>query len=329
MINILQMGLGPLGVKTFNYIAEKQTMCTLAAVDINPSLAGQDLGTICGTDPAGVIIKSHLSEVENIEEIDVVVLTTSSSINAIGPQVNEILDYNLPIVSTCEELSYPWLNAEGLAQALDEKAKDRNVAIVSTGVNPGFLMDTLPSLLTSVCKKVNHVHVNRIQDAQTRRIPFQKKIGAGLDLKEFDVRKANGSLRHVGLTESMQFISTAVGWTIDHTEDVITPIIAESDIQTDAMFIPKGNAMGVRQVGVASYKGEEKIKLIFEAAVGTGTSYDEVKITGQPDIHSRIEGGVHGDIATCSIVLNAIPSILKSTPGLKTMRDIPLVSFTQ
>ena len=85
--------------------------------------------------------------------------------------------------------------------------------------------------------------------------------------------------------------------------------------------------MGVRQEGRAFYGGEEKIKLIFEAAVGSGTSFDEIKICGTPDIHSRIEGGVNGDIATCSIVLNAIPNVLAASPGLKTMADLPIVSF--
>jgi 4-hydroxy-tetrahydrodipicolinate reductase len=41
----------------------------------------------------------------------------------------------------------------------------------------------------------------------------------------------------------------------------------------------------------------------------------------------RIEGGVHGDIATAAIVANSIPRILASPPGLRTMRDLALPSF--
>lgn len=329
MINILQVGLGPLGIKTYQYIVEKKTMRTQAAVDINPQLEGKDLGVLAGLEKDGVSVKKSLSEIENISDIDAVVLTTSSSLIAIESQINEILDLGLPIVSTCEELTFPWTTDKAIADSLDAKAKAKGVAVVSTGVNPGFLMDTLPSMLTSVCKKVEHIKVNRFQDARTRRVPFQKKIGAGLTLEEFETRKNDGSLRHVGLTESMQFIAHSVGWKIDHTEDVITPVIAKEDIKTEAMNIPKGYAMGVRQVGKASFLGKEKIELVFEAAVGTGTSYDEVLIKGQPDIHSKIDGGVHGDIATCSIVLNTIPNILKAKPGLRTMQDIPLVSFVQ
>ncbi len=328
MINILQVGIGPLGKKTYQYITEKMSMRTVAALDINPALIGKDLGEIVNQIPSGIKVFDGISNVPDLDKVDVAVLTTSSSMKAIYPQVEQLLNYGLPVVSTCEELTYPWDADREIASALDKKAKEMNVAVVSTGVNPGFLMDTLPSLLTGVCKSVEHIEVKRIQDAQTRRVPFQKKIGAGLTIEEFEKNVENKTLRHVGLTESMQFIANAINWKLDQTEDVISPIVAEDNITTDAMSIAKGEAMGVRQIGKALVNGEEKIKLIFEAAVGTGVSYDEIKITGQPNIHSRIEGGVHGDIATCSILLNAIPNVLKASPGLKTMGDISLVSFT-
>jgi len=328
MIKLLQIGLGPLGLKTYQYISEKSTMQTVAAVDIDPSLKGKDLGELCGGSPTGIKIVNDLEAVSNMSDIDAVVLTTSSNMKAIGQQILEILDYNLPVVSTCEEMSYPWIHDVSITAKIEKKAVEKNVAVVATGVNPGFLMDTLPSVLTSVCREVEHIHVSRIQDAQSRRIPFQRKIGAGLTPSQFEDKKATGTLRHVGLTESMHFIASSVGWKLDYTEDVISPVITEIDINTPAMKIAAGNAIGVRQVGIGKYEGEEKVKLVFEAAVGSGTSYDEIKIKGSPDIHSKIEGGVHGDIATCSIVLNTIPSLLKASPGLKTMRDLSLVSFT-
>ena len=327
MINVLQVGMGPLGVKIAEYILEKESMQTVAAVDLDSKICGRSLSSLSAKLPSKVIISKNLSAVL-IHDIDIAILTTSSSMESITPQIENILDCGIPVVSTCEELTYPWQNDEELANRIDAKAKQKGVAVVSTGVNPGFLMDALPSMLTAVCKKVDHITVSRIQDASSRRLPFQQKIGAGLGLDQFQNKVNAGSLRHVGLTESMQFIADAVGWELDHVEDVISPIVAVKMVETDKMKIPEGFAQGVKQLGRALSNGEEKIKLVFEAAVGTGISYDEIKITGQPNIHSRIEGGVHGDVATCSIVLNVIPKLIKCTPGLKTMGDLPIVSFT-
>ena len=326
-IKIVQIGLGPLGIKVAQFIGERKGLITVAAVDKNPELLGKDLGLHCGRATSGVKIYGSLEEVVKTAKPDVAVLTTVSDMERITPQVEEILGFGIPIVSTCEELSHPWDCAPTLSKRIDEAAKANGVAVVATGVNPGFLMDALPTFLTAVCQDVEFIQVNRYQDAQYRRIPFQKKIGAGLSLEAFEVKKQTGTLRHVGLTESMQLIANRMRWSLDKTEDILTPVIAEEETSTSAMIIQKGDARGVRQVGNAYSNGELKIKLVFQAAVGEAASYDEVIIKGKPDITSRIQGGVNGDIATCAITLNAIPQVIRTTAGLKTMADIPLVSY--
>ena len=240
----------------------------------------------------------------------------------ITPLVEKVVSLGIPVVTTCEELLHPWETAPVLAQGIDSAAMEAGVAVLATGVNPGFLMDSLPAFLTSVCSHVDRIEVDRYQDASKRRIPFQRKIGAGLSIDEFESRKEEGSLRHVGLTESMDFIAAQLGWKLDRREDVISPVVAESVFQVAGKEFPAGIATGVRQVG-SGYIGEtEKIRLVFQAAVGEPESYDEVRIHGEPNITSRIAGGVHGDIATCAIVLNAIKTVLKARPGLRTMADV-------
>jgi len=327
MIKILQIGMGPLGIKIAKMIAERNGITTVAAVDINPTLKNVDIGVLYGNEEVGVYIYNDLKEAVEQTNPDVAVLTTVSDMTRITRQIENILELGLPIVSTCEELSHPWDEVPELAQQIDEKAKAKGVAVLGTGVNPGFLMDTLPITLTAVAQGVDKIRVNRFQDAQYRRIPFQKKIGAGLTLDQFATKIEEGTLRHVGLTESMQMIAQRMGWKLDKTEDIIQPVVASETITTPAMTIKKGDAMGVRQVGRA-YVGEEvKIELIFQAAVGEAESFDEVFIEGNPTIHSRIQGGVNGDIATGAITINSIPRVLEATAGLKTMMEISPVSF--
>lgn len=326
-ITVLQIGLGPLGIKVAQFIAERTGLKTIAAVDKNPSLIGKDLGQLSGSIASGILIKSTIAEAIKKKKPDVAILTTVSDMKRITPQIEEILSFGIPVVSTCEELSFPWKTAPKLASRLDEAAIRNQVAVLGTGVNPGYLMDALPIFLTAVCQNVESVHVNRFQNAQFRRIPFQKKIGAGLTLEEFEKKKQDASLRHVGLTESIQMIAHRMGWKLDKTEDIISPVLAKKKIETPAMTIPAGHATGVRQEGNGYVNGEVKIKLTFQATVGEPESYDEVIVEGTPRIHSKIAGSVNGDVATCAITLNAIPQVLRSTPGLKTMVDIPPVSF--
>ena len=325
-IKVLQVGMGPLGIKMAEYIAQRSGITSVAALDKNPDLIGKNLSQLSEALSTDVVISDDLSAIVKATQPDVALLTTVSDMVRITPQIEALMAEGIPVVSTCEELSFPWDTSEELANTLDEVAKKKGVAVLGTGVNPGFQMDALPSFLTAVCQSVESVEVRRFQDATFRRVPFQNKIGAGLDLDAFEQKKADGSLRHVGLTESMQFIAGQLGWKLDRTEDVISPAIAGNDITSGAKPITKGQASGVTQVGRGWVNGEEKIKLVFQAAVGEKESYDEVIIKGEPNIHSRIAGGVNGDVATCAISINAIASVLKATPGLHTMATVPMVS---
>ena len=324
---MLQVGFGPLGQKIYEMTLGRETEQVVGVIDVAKELRGRDAGSITVHEESGVIISDLLEDMVRMTNPDVAVITTVSDMKAVTPLIERVVRLGLPVVSTCEELSYPWETSHGLAQRIDTCAAENGVAVLGTGVNPGFLMDSLPAFLTAVCSHVEKVEVLRYQDAQFRRLPFQKKIGAGLSLADFEIRKREGTLRHVGLTESIRFIADRFGWKLDRVEDIISPVVARSEVRTPALTIPIGYATGVRQVG-SGYIGEtEKVRLVFQASVGEPEHYDEVQISGNPYITSRIKGGVNGDIATCAITLNAIRSVLEAKPGLRTMSDVPMVTF--
>ncbi|MCX8083026.1 MAG: Gfo/Idh/MocA family oxidoreductase [bacterium] len=325
-IKVAIYGVGPIGIKTAQYITERNCFDIIAAIDIDPQKIGKKLSDFTGIRDSNVIIQKA-EDVLGKKKIDVVVLTTVSSLKKAKPQIIEILKYGINIVSTCEELSYPWLTQPEIAEEIDETAKKNNVSVLGTGVNPGFLMDLLPLIFTAVCQNVEKIKVERLQDASKRRIPFQKKVGVGLTIEEFSEKVKAGTLRHVGLTESIHMIAHRMGWNIEKTEDIIEPVVADREININGVLIEKGKVLGVKQTGKGFSKGVELITLIFVAAAGIEEPYDRVSIKGTPDIESTIKGGVNGDIATSAIVINAIPVVVKAKPGLRTMADIEPVTF--
>ena len=326
-IKVVQAGIGPLGQKVTQFIAQRKGLEVIGAVDVSPELIDKDLGEVCGLDYMGIKIQGSITAcIEDIKP-DAVILTTVSSMEKITPQIEKIVSFGLPVVSTCEELSYPWKTSQRLSEKIDATAKANQVAVLGTGVNPGFLMDSLPTFLTSVCQNVKKIIVHRIQDAAFRRIPFQKKIGAGLTMEQFENKKKEGTLKHIGLPESIQLIASRMGWNLTKVEDIIVPVITEREIKTEALRIPVGYASGVQQIGKGYIDDEDKIILVFKAAVGEPSPRDSIEIQGTPTIKSIIEGGINGDIATCAITINALKQIIHAQPGLRTMADIPVVSF--
>jgi 4-hydroxy-tetrahydrodipicolinate reductase len=327
MIDTVHIGIGPLGQKVVRYTIERGCFNIVGAVDPDPEKAGKDLGELCGIEPLGITVRSTLNDALAKRSADVALLTTVSSLAAIESQIAELAQAGLSIISTCEELFFPWKTNPEVAVRIDQMCVQNAVACVGTGVNPGYLMDLLPAFLTGLCQDVRKVEVWRIQDASVRRVPFQQKIGAGLTLEEFEIKKKAGTLRHVGLPESLDFIAHRLGWKLDRRVETLEPVIAESQIDGGYKPIAKGMACGVHQVGRGFVGDREVITLNFKAAVGEPESYDQVHIDGEPPIQSRIAGGVNGDVATCAIALNAVRSILQASPGLKTMADIPPIAF--
>ena len=184
-IRVLQVGLGPIGAAVARQLATRKGFRIVAAVDIDPSKVGRDVGTVAELrGPIRVKVSSDLRKTTKATKPDIAVLCTSSSLTRVMPQLEELMKLRLPVISTTEELAYPAPRNRRLAKRLDQMARKAKVAVLATGVNPGFAMDALPIALTSVCEEVNRIEVRRVQDARIRRLPFQQKIGAGLTLKK-------------------------------------------------------------------------------------------------------------------------------------------------
>lgn len=326
-IDLIQVGLGPLGRMITRFAHERACFRIVGAVDPDPAIAGRTLGQLCGIDGLDVVVQSSLQAALRGVRPAAAVLATVSSLTRLAPQLEELLACGLPVVSTCEQLVYPWFTQPQLAEAIDRQARRHKVAVLGTGVNPGFMMDALPVCLTAVAQEVQAVRVKRLQDAAFRRIPFQRKIGAGLSLEQFEAERSAGTLRHVGLTESMHLLAARMGWRLERTEEVLTPVVASARIASEALTIEPGQAAGVQQIGRGFAAGKERITLTFRAAIGEPAPEDTVEIDGRPPFVSTIRGGINGDAATCAITLNAVPRLLEAGPGLKTMLDIPLVSY--
>jgi 4-hydroxy-tetrahydrodipicolinate reductase len=323
MIEIVHMGVGPLGQMMVRSAVARGSFRIVAAVDTDLAKIGKDLGELCGIKPLGITVSGNLADAVKRTSARVAVVTTVSSLAAFEPQVVQLAKAKLHVVSTCEELSFPWRTQPELAKRIDRICLDSGIACVGTGVNPGYLMDFLPTALTGLCQKVTGVRVWRIQDASIRRVPFQQKIGAGLTPAEFEAKRKTGTLRHVGLSESMDYIAARLGWKLDRSTESLEPVMAEQTVTSGYKPIKKRMARGVRQVGQAFVGGNEVITLTFQAAVGEPESYDEVRIEGEPAFSSKIAGGINGDIATCAVTLNTVRSILGAAPGLRTMADLP------
>lgn len=328
-IRVALYGVGEIGGHIARFLVGKAGIEVVAAVDADPAKAGRDLGEVLGVGRSlGVTVAADAEAGLHGKGAQVAVHATGSYVRGVFPQLQALVEHDLNVVSTCEELAYPYLTEAGLAEELDGLARRHGVSVLGTGINPGFLMDTLPIVLSSACSEIKSIRVSRVIDASRRRPAFQRKIGAGLTPEGFARALEDKSITgHVGLEQSIGLIAAAVGWELDRVwAEPPQPVVAASAVSSPALKVEAGQVAGSRQVARGTRRGEEVIVFEFEAYLGAPDERDEVHIDGVPPIHQRISPCVHGEPATVGVVVNAIPRVLAAPPGLITVKDLPLPS---
>ena len=326
-ISVGCFGLGPIGLLIARLALARPGIQIVGAVDVDPQKIGRDLGELLGGTAIGVTVSADAAAILNAARPEVALHATSSSLARVTPQLLAITSAGVNVVSTCEELAYPWTAQPQLAAELDAAARRAGITLLGTGINPGYAMDALPLMLTAPCATIDAVRALRVVDAGKRRGPLQHKIGAGMTSAAFEAGVRTGTIRHVGLPESLHMLATSLGWHLDRTEDTIAPVLAEQPISTEFVVIEPGQVAGVQQIAHGFIGEREVLRLELRMYVGAPDPQDSIEIDGDPPVRTTIAGGLHGDVATAALVVNAIPSVIRAGPGLASMAEVPLVHF--
>jgi len=323
-IPVVLMGLGAIGRGIARAALQKHELEIVAAIDLDRSRVGKKLSDVLDCPAPDVVIGDDANGALKKHTGGVLLHATGSRLDLVEGELAQALSAGLSVVSTCEELSYPWLRHPEIAERLDKIAERRKVALLGTGVNPGFVMDRLAATLGAVCGRVDRVNCVRVVDSRTRRGQLQRKTGAGLNEEEFDRGVDEGAIGHVGLMESAALAALGVGLEVDEVDESIDPVEAEEDLSGEGdLRVPKGGICGVHQVARAFHDGKEVAHLELTIALGAKDPRDEIELEGEPGIKCVIPGGTPGDKATAWAVVHAAPLVRGAEPGLITVLDLP------
>jgi 4-hydroxy-tetrahydrodipicolinate reductase len=330
LIRIVQVGLGPIGCSILLELHRRDDYLIVGGIDQDPQKIGKDVGEVVGNNAAmDLPVEPQSDSILNQMTPDVAVLATSWSLAKVRPIILDLVHKKVNVISTCEELVFPWTSHAEIAKELDAAARSNEVSILSTGVNPGFVMDYLVAVTSGLTREVKNIEVERFLDAGTRRAPFQRKVGAGLSPEEFQAAASAGDLRHVGLRESVEFIARSLHWRLAEVEETLEGVVATEPMPSYSGEVSAGKMIGVEQTATGFDDERKKIALHFKASLGEVEPRDRIIIDGTPRIDLKIEGGVHGDLATCNVVVNSIRPLLDARPGLLTMLDIRAPAFQE
>lgn len=327
-IRVAMYGLGEIGTTIGRLMLQQPHLVLVGGIDQDSAKVGHDLGTLLGNpQPLGVSVQANATAMLRQARPEVVIIATTSFLREVFPQIRDCLAVGAHVLSTCEELVYPRASHPEIAREVDAEARAAHVAVLGLGINPGFVMDLLPILLTWPSIAIRHLRVERAVDAGARRVTLQQRIGAGLDPLAFRDWLRQRTTPHVGLRHSLQMIADALGWQLERVAETAEPIIADQWLRTPYVTVAPGQVAGIHQTARGYDHYRELIQLDWRTAIGLADTHDAIVIDGTPPIDLVIRGGIHGDQATAALMVRAVAPVIQLAPGLRSVLDLPVLHY--
>jgi hypothetical protein len=327
-IRALVLGAGAMGMGIAKALYEKEGIDLVGIYARRKEKDGKDLGELLGFDqPTGIIISNDLDKVLK-QKADIVIQATTSFISEAYPQIEEIINSNKNLITLAEEMAYPAATDPILAEKINSLAIKKGVTVLGTGINPGFVLDTLILSLTGACVNVHSIKASRVNDLSPFGATVMRTQGVGTTVEEFEKGIQDGSIvGHIGFAESINMIADALGWKLDKIKQTKEPIVSNSYRETPYVKVEPGMVAGCRHIAYGMSNDEVLITLehpqqICPEKEGIETG-DYIWIEGQPSINMAIKPEIPGGLGTIAMAVNMIPSVIDAKPGLVSMTDLP------
>lgn len=329
---VISWGLGAMGQGMARLMLTKEGMELVGAIEQDPAKVGKDVGELVGQSATGVEIKSSLEEVLAGKEADLLLIATGSFTKEVFPLIKQGIEAGLNVLTIAEEMACPEAQEPELAEEINRLAKEKGVSVLGTGINPGFVLDTLILALTGVCLDVQEIKAARINDLSPFGPTVMRTQGVGSTPEEFAAGIESGDIvGHIGFPESIKMIADRMGWELDEIVETREPIISNVYRETPHVKVEAGNVAGCRHIAYGKKDGKTLITLehpqqIHPHLEGVETG-DYIEVIGDPNVNMAISPEIPGGKGTMACAVNMIPAVIKAAPGLTRMSELPVPAF--
>lgn len=331
MIRVAVWGTGMMGQGLIGYLLDRPNDVQLVgAIVTNPEKDGKTVGELLGRESDVIMTIDPQSVLA--EKPDVVCICTQSNLHEITAQVEPCIKAGCNVISIAEKLAYPWVSDQDWAERIDSLAKEHDVTVLGTGINPGFILDALVVAWSSICLRIDRIEAERVNDLSPFGPTVMKSQGVGTTVEQFERGVADGTIvGHIGFPESINLIADALGWCIDEIEETREPIITKVPRETAHVTVAPGDVCGCRHIGRGYSNGELKIELVHPQQIhpeleGIETG-DYIRIVGEPEVHMANKPEIPGGKGTYASTGNYIPLVVDAPAGILTVIDLPIPRF--
>ena len=335
-VRVVQFGTGKMAVYTMRYVFEKGGE-VVGAIDVNPKVIGEDIGTVMGREETGVKV-TRLEDAENLlKELkpDIAIVTTMSLIKDVEEALMLCAKLGINAITTCEEAFFPANSNPTITKALDEMAKQTGCTITGSGYQDIYWGQLITSVAAST-HKITKIKGSSSYNVEDYGIALAKAHGAGLTLDEFDKQVA--SVDRITPEERQRIIDSGeylpsymwnvngwlcskLGLTITSQTQVTVPTTYKKDIYSETLgqTVKAGDATGMSAIVTTETKEGITIESECIGKVYSPEEFDknEWTVYGEPDTTITVAKPATVEL-TCATIVNRIPDVINAPAGYVT-----------
>ena len=330
LIRVVVLGTGQMGSGIARLLLEKQGIELVGAYARRVERNDLDLGQLIGLDKElGICVSNDLDNTLEQTQPHIAIQATCSRVDDAMVEISTLVRHGVNVISIAEEMAFPAICSPTFTEEIHWAATANGVAVLGTGINPGFILDLLVITLSGVCANIESITAKRVNDLSPYGPSVLMSQGVGLSPDAFQTGLNKKTIvGHIGFTESMHMIASALGWEIERIEEKREAIVTQVRRETPFISVDPGQVAGCYHTAVAYWEAKPVITLIHPQQIhpnleGVETG-DYIEIKGTPNISLSGSPEIPGGQATCALAVNMIPRILAASPGLHSMADLPV-----
>lgn len=340
---VIQWATGTVGIHAVPAIVAHPDLELAGLWVHSDSKAGRDAGELCGGEPVGVLATQDAEALLALDA-DCVCYTANSDLRPqqVVEDIARMLAGGKNVVNTSfVPLLYPAAAGEGVLEQLEAACQRGGTSFFTSGIDPGFGNAGVAIHALALCKEVRRVRMMEIVNYATWDNPFTmfEIMGFGKPDPSHSLLLAPGSTT-LAWGPVLHLVAKAIGLQLDDVRETNEILLADEDIEIASGTVAKGTISGMRFEIIGLVDGEERLIVEHVTRLRDDDAPDwphgggyRIQIEGEPHVQIEVEVssdlGDHnhaGCLATAMHVVNAIPSVVQASPGVKTLLDLPVYS---
>jgi len=342
-LRVVQWSTGGVGRLAAAVIAARSDLALVGAFVHDPAKVGRDIGDLAGTGPVGVAASGDADALLALAPDCVCYTATGESRpDACVEDIAGMLGRGIHVVTTSlPGLVHPAAFDPKHVARLESACREGGASLYASGVEPGFAGDHLVLVLATLSHRIRSVRTQEIFSYSDYPVAFTlfEVFGFGKAPDHRCIMELPG-IQTGTWGPPVRMVADQLGAPLEAIRETYEKRVTDRRLEVAAGVIEAGTVGAVRFETIGVVDGRDAIVIEHVNRMAPDIAPDwptaerdgtyRITVDGEPSFACELRFGGAADfsqqgmLATAMRVVNAIPFVCKTGPGIVSSADLPL-----